>query len=160
MDADDQDEQHDEQMERIEQIGARFAAQNPGFEEFLKAQPQYTGIDLEDVIEKVDITNRRSVAWAYYCFALSEAERPNAQLEIRPRFLDVLIDQFEDMALNPPGEDEAQSNALSFSDSLETVKGVGDDPAYGEAWGASIRRLRDFEKRCRLSKGVGVKTSV
>jgi hypothetical protein len=146
----------DEQMKRIEQIGARFAALNPGFEEYLKTQPEseYTGINLDEVIEKVDIHSRRSIAWAYFCFVLSEAERPNAQLEVRPRFLDALIDQFEGMALNPPAEDEAQTDALTFSDSLETVKGVGDDPASGEAWGASIRRLRDFEARCRKAKGV------
>jgi hypothetical protein len=149
-------DRQDEQMKRIEEIGARFAAQNPGFEEYLKTQPPYTNINLEEVIEKVDIHSRWSIAWAYFCFALAEAERPNARLEVRPRFLDVFINQFEDMALNPPGEDEAQSNALMFGDSLETAKGVGDDPAYGEEWGASIQRLRDFEKRCR----VGVKTSV
>ena len=146
--------QHDAQMNRIEEIGARFAALNPGFEEFLKTQPPYTNINLEYVIEKVDIHSRRSIAWAYFMFALSEAERPNARLETRPRFLDALIDQFETMALNPLTEDEAQSNAWMFSDSLETVKGVGDDPASGEAWGASTARLRDFEARCRKANGV------
>jgi hypothetical protein len=144
----------DEQMERIEHIGAQFAAQNPGFKEYFDAQPPHTGIDLDEVIAQVNIHSRWSVAWAYFMFALSEAERPNARLEVRPRFLDALIDQFERMALNPPTEDEAQADALTFSDSLETVKGVGDDPAYGEAWGASIARLRDFEARCRKANGV------
>jgi hypothetical protein len=136
--------------ERIEAVRLQLEKENPGFGEYLASFPAVPAvIDLDEIVEMTDLNDPRSVARAYFLFAYNEFGQRKAGA-VSPAVIGLMVQLFEDAMVGDPAERITRHRALLIGDSIEMATGpTGASAGWYEAWGASIDRLHEFERKLR-----------
>lgn len=136
--------------ERIEAVQQQVEAENPGFAEYQASIPPIPAvIDLDEIVELTDLNDARSVALAYFLFAYNEFGQRKAGA-ISPAVIGLMVQLFEDAMIGDPAERITRHRALLIGDSIEMATGpTGASSGWYEAWGASIDRLHEFERKLK-----------
>jgi hypothetical protein len=136
--------------ERIANVQQQLEEENPGFAEYLATAPENPTIPINEIVELTDVNDARSVARGYFLFAYVEYGQRNAGV-VPDKIIELMMQSFEAAEIGDPTENIARCRALLIGDAIELATGpTGASSGWYEAWGASIDRLHEFERKLKL----------
>jgi len=98
---------------RIRVVQERVEYENPGFAEYLAADPKVYKVDLDEIVEQTDIYDPHSVARAHFIFTYSEYQRRNKRGNVSLKVVELMLKLFEHaMVSRNPNEQIAQARAI------------------------------------------------